>query len=68
LQERNAACLLAWRVRWAQHRPLPDAWDEHWRFHFMLYYDLAILHARRWMDARPARRHVGVVAQLGRRS
>ncbi len=56
LQERNARCLLSWRVRWAQHRPLPDAWDKHWR----QFYDMVLEHARelalRWLASRPAKR------------
>jgi hypothetical protein len=56
MQERNAACLSAWRQRWAKHWDLPDAYNQHWRHFFTLYYEAARQRARIWLTSRPSRR------------
>lgn len=57
LQQRNAAALLAWRIRWAQHCPLPDAWPEAGRRYADLYFMFHRGRAAEWLahKAQPVR-------------
>jgi len=55
LQERNAAALIAWRIRWSQRRSLPDTVDPNWRLTLNLRHERKVRKALAWINATPRR-------------
>jgi hypothetical protein len=58
LDQRNAEAYLQWRIRWAQHCTLPDAYSIETRALFNFWYSRRRKDAMQWINARlqPIRR------------